>query len=372
MSIATLLMSFELRVFFNFIYIFATAVNQGHKEESLPDIRTRIEKQTDHWEEQQNYMNVNGEEICNGYKKSASGIQISGTSFRGNCYLMAEETIQYSVDSLNRDGGKVVLYTENGDICISGSDIVINGILAAPNGNARINANRVTINGRIYARGVEMSGTSFHLKASEKDMELLGEGDTEEKKKIIKIYDSEEEYAEGTTKEVETGGGNLKLSEQEAPVQKVSKKYNENVADGVTAEVTLATDSTSGGRKLDWAQVLVYNMVQDIRNSADEEAAVRGRENGNKYPMHTNENMVIGLFKETMLKIILEPEEKRRLKKLEELQKEMEHYVLPIRELPGKEEEKIFPINIKTIKRIVFKIPIIHLRGRLWALFIFI
>ena len=88
------------------------------------------------------------------------------------------------------------------------------------------------------------------------------------------------------------------------------------------------------------AQVLVYNMVQDIRNSADEAAVVRGRENGNKYPMHTNENMAIGLFKETMLKIILEPEEKRRLKKLEELQKEMEHYVLPIRELPGKERRK--------------------------------
>ena len=27
-----------------------------------------------------------------------------------------------------------------------------------------------------------------------------------------------------------------------------------------------------------WAQVLVYNMVQDIRNSADEEAAAAGRE----------------------------------------------------------------------------------------------
>mgnify|MGYP007030256376 FL=1 len=53
------------------------------------------------------------------------------------------------------------------------------------------------------------------------------------------------------------------------------------------------------------AQVLVYNMVQDIRNSADEEAAA-GRENRNKYPMHTNENVAIGLFKETMLKILLE------------------------------------------------------------------
>ena len=44
-------------------------------------------------------------------------------------------------------------------------------------------------------------------------------------------------------------------------------------------------------------------MVQDIRNSADEEAAA-GRENRNKYPMHTNENVAIGLFKETMLKIL--------------------------------------------------------------------
>ena len=89
-----------------------------------------------------------------------------------------------------------------------------------------------------------------------------------------------------------------------------------------------------------WAQILVYNMVQDIRNSADEEAAAAGRENRNKYPMHTNENVAIGLFKETMLKILLEPEEKKRIKKLGELQEEMERYVLPIRELPGKERRK--------------------------------
>ena len=70
-----------------------------------------------------------------------------------------------------------------------------------------------------------------------------------------------------------------------------------------------------------WAQVLVYNMVQDIRNSADEEAAAAGRENRNKYPMHTNENVAIGLFKETMLKILLEPEEKKRIKNLENYRK---------------------------------------------------
>lgn len=39
--------------------------------------------------------------------------------------------------------------------------------------------------------------------------------------------------------------------------------------------------------------------------------------------------MAIGLFKEAMLKIFPEPEEKKRLKKLEELLEEMERYVLP-------------------------------------------
>ena len=89
-----------------------------------------------------------------------------------------------------------------------------------------------------------------------------------------------------------------------------------------------------------WSQVLVYNMIQDIRNSADEEAAETGRKSGNKYLMHTNENIAIGLFKEDMLKILLEPEEKKRIKKLNELQEEMERYVLQLRELPGKERRK--------------------------------
>ncbi len=31
-----------------------------------------------------------------------------------------------------------------------------------------------------------------------------------------------------------------------------------------------------------WSQVLVYNMVQDIRNSAEEEIAEAGREKGKK------------------------------------------------------------------------------------------
>ena len=71
-----------------------------------------------------------------------------------------------------------------------------------------------------------------------------------------------------------------------------------------------------------WSQILVYNMIQDIRKSTDKEVAITGKKNGKKYPMHTNENMTIGLFKESIL------------------QKEMENYVLPIRVLPNRGRKK--------------------------------
>lgn len=89
-----------------------------------------------------------------------------------------------------------------------------------------------------------------------------------------------------------------------------------------------------------WSQILVYNMIQDIRKTADEEATKTGKKNGNKYPMHTNENQAIGLFKECMIKIVLEDNLLKRVRMLEELQKEMENHVLPIRELPNRERKK--------------------------------
>ena len=218
----------------------ASKVTPGYQKAYLPELRSRIEQQSGHWEEQDHYLNINEKEIYNGYKKSASGIQISGTDFRGDCYLMAEESIQYSVNSLNKEGGRIVLYSEKGDICISGSNIVINGILAAPNGNVRINADRVTINGRIYADGVEMSGTCFTMKTSDRDLELLGEG--KEEKEIIKIYQNSEDFAEGTGQGTAIRDDKLFLAGKTATGQTIVHTYNEDVKDGVCAQVTLDTD----------------------------------------------------------------------------------------------------------------------------------
>jgi len=56
--------------------------------------------------------------------------------------------------------------------------------------------------------------------------------------------------------------------------------------------------------------------------------------------MRTNENIAIGLFKEQMIKIVLEKSPEKQARLLQLLQREMEQYVLPIRDLPGHERKK--------------------------------
>lgn len=56
--------------------------------------------------------------------------------------------------------------------------------------------------------------------------------------------------------------------------------------------------------------------------------------------MHTNENIAIDLFKEQIIKIILEKDAERRRQLLFELQAEMEEYILSQRKLPGKERKR--------------------------------
>ena len=201
----------------------------------LPDLRSGIEAKSDIWEEQDSYLNVNGEEVHNGFKKSSSGIQISGTHFVGDCFFLAEDSIQYSVDSLNKDGGRVVLYSENGDISISGSDIVINGILAAPNGTVRINADNITLNGRIYAAGIEMSAMSINVYTSDEDLDLI-----QNEAEVIKIYDIDADFEEGVSEGITIQNDVLSLTKSYQPVT-FAETYNQEEK-GVSAEVTLNAD----------------------------------------------------------------------------------------------------------------------------------
>mgnify|MGYP000382231615 CR=1 FL=1 len=83
--------------------------------------------------------------------------------------------------------------------------------------------------------------------------------------------------------------------------------------------------------------------------------------------MRTNENIAIGLFKEQMIKLILEKDAERRRQLLFELQAEMEEHICHKENCLEKSEKRISQTNIKIIKKAVFKkvhaIPL----GKVWT-----
>lgn len=72
-------------------------------------------------------------------------------------------------------------------------------------------------------------------------------------------------------------------------------------------------------------------MINDIINSSNNN--INKKQLKNKYPIKVNENIAIGLFKESFLKILIEGNNQIRKKKLFKLQLLIENYTLPIRNL---------------------------------------
>ena len=76
-----------------------------------------------------------------------------------------------------------------------------------------------------------------------------------------------------------------------------------------------------------YASVLVYNMVQTMRNEAKEDIEQKNY----KHEMKINENISIGLFKNEMIYIMLEDDDKKRLKRYDKLCRKILKYKIPIR-----------------------------------------
>lgn len=76
-----------------------------------------------------------------------------------------------------------------------------------------------------------------------------------------------------------------------------------------------------------YASTLVYNMIQTMKNEAKEDIDQKKY----KYEMKINENISIGLFKNEMIYIMLEEDDKKRLKRYDKLCKKLLKYKIPIR-----------------------------------------
>ncbi len=116
--------------------------------------------------------------VANGFYYTEDSVTINAASFTGDAVIVSKGDITYNVESLN-DGeeptGRILLYSEEGDITINGSKIVINGILYAPCGSVYINAYDTTINGRIVADGFRYNGSILNIYSDPSDLQLLNE-----------------------------------------------------------------------------------------------------------------------------------------------------------------------------------------------------
>ena len=84
-----------------------------------------------------------------------------------------------------------------------------------------------------------------------------------------------------------------------------------------------------------WAQMIVYNMVQDFITAAERRAARRARKKRLKYAVRINENIAIGLFKEKFVKLIIEDDNGLKGALFRRLTADMERYIVPVRKLKG-------------------------------------
>jgi hypothetical protein len=84
------------------------------------------------------------------------------------------------------------------------------------------------------------------------------------------------------------------------------------------------------------AQVLVFNLVLDVITGAQLRAQRGRKRRRSRYKTRINENIAIGLYKEHMIRLMLEEDSRKRGKRFARLKEEMLKNVVPIRRSPSK------------------------------------
>lgn len=110
--------------------------------------------------------------LTDGYCYIDGDVTISGTTFEGDAIIVASGDITYNINEIS-GAGRVLLYSENGNITINGTAISVNGILYAPNGRVSISAYNTTLNGRIVANEFFFSGSILDCYANPSDLDMF-------------------------------------------------------------------------------------------------------------------------------------------------------------------------------------------------------
>jgi hypothetical protein len=83
------------------------------------------------------------------------------------------------------------------------------------------------------------------------------------------------------------------------------------------------------------AQILVYNMVQDVISGAELRAKSKTHKKRSRYTTRINENIAIGLYKERFIRLMMEEDRARKNELFIRLKEDMLKNIVPIRSLPS-------------------------------------
>jgi hypothetical protein len=80
-----------------------------------------------------------------------------------------------------------------------------------------------------------------------------------------------------------------------------------------------------------WAQMLVFNIIQDLITAAEKRAVEKSRKKQHKYEIRINENIAIGLFKKQFINLMMEEDDFQKSALFSRLTADMEKYIVPVR-----------------------------------------
>ena len=179
---------------------------------------------------------------------------------------------------------------------------------------------------------VELSYTKNRLrhlrnKSPERAEELERQGLS--KARIIKTVLSNGEQAAFITNLLEEGAGYIKrlYRKRWSIEQKYHTLKNKLKFESVTGKASIYVKQDF------WAQMLVFNMVQDLITAAEERAVRRSKKKQHLYAIRINENIAIGLFKEQFIRLIMEEDDRIKTLIFNRLKADMERYIVPVRKL---------------------------------------
>ena len=112
--------------------------------------------------------------VANGFYRTEGSVTINGSEFGGDVVIVAAGDITLNIDTVSGEG-RILLYSETGNITINGSQAVFNGILYAPNGSISLNAYDIAVNGRIVANTFSYNGSILTVTADDTDLQLYEE-----------------------------------------------------------------------------------------------------------------------------------------------------------------------------------------------------